>query len=207
MISNICFLISSATKLKKLIKLFSTILFISSSLFSQTVSVSSTALEGIDFSFIVTGLPDSISSVKVIIQNDSYKDEFMLNAYAGNIDTSFVINETGNFKIILPQLDHKEVSIRVFPGLLSIIPPLLAILFALIFRQVILSLILGVYVGAVFIYDYNPLTGVLRLIDKYIINSISDVSHIQILVFTLLFGGVIGWLALQCKQGSLVGSK
>lgn len=195
MISNIWFLISSTIKLKKLLKLFSTILFISSSLFPQSVSVSSTALEGIDFSFIVTGLPDSISSVKVIIQNESYKDEFMLNAYAGNIDTSFVINETGNFKIILPQLDNKEVSIRVFPGLLSIIPPLLAILFALIFRQVILSLILGIYVGAVFIYDYNPLIGLLRLIDKYIINSISDVSHIQILVFTLLFGGVIGLIS------------
>jgi Na+/H+ antiporter NhaC len=188
-------LVSSKIKLKKLLKLFTAILFLSSSLFPQSVMVSSTALEGISFSFVVTGLPDSLSSVNVIIQNDSYKDEVLLNASAGNIDTSLVIYETGNFNIILPQLNDKGVSIRVFLGLLSIIPPLLAILFALIFRQVILSLILGVYVGAIFIYDYNPLTGLLRLIDKYIINSISDVSHIQILVFTLLFGGVIGLIS------------
>jgi Na+/H+ antiporter NhaC len=181
--------------LKKLLKLISTILFLSSSLFPQSVSVSSTALEAIEFSFVVTGLPDSLSSVNVIIQNDSYKDEVMLNVSAGKIDTSLVINETGNFNLTVLQLKDKVVSVRVFPGLLSIIPPLIAILFALIFRQVILSLILGVYVGAIFIYDYNPLTGLLRLIDKYIINSISDVSHIQILVFTLLFGGVIGLIS------------
>ncbi|MGB5849279.1 MAG: Na+/H+ antiporter NhaC family protein, partial [Ignavibacteriaceae bacterium] len=181
--------------MKKLLILFSAIIFISSSLFPQSVSVSSTALEGIAFSFVVSGLPDSVSTVKVIIQNDSYKDEVMLNASAGKIDTSLIINETGNFNLTVPQINDKVVSVRVFPGLLSIIPPLLAILFALIFRQVILSLILGVYVGAVFIYDYNPLTGLLRLIDKYIINSISDVSHIQIIVFTLLFGGVIGLIS------------
>lgn len=181
--------------MKKLLILFSAIFFISNSLFPQSVSVSSTALEGIEFSFVVSGLPDSISSVNVIIQNDSYKDEVVLNVFAGKVDTSLVIIETGNFNLILQQPDVKIVSVRVFPGLLSIVPPLIAILFALIFRQVILSLTLGVYVGAVFIYDYNPLTGLLRLIDKYIINSISDVSHIQIIVFTLLFGGVIGLIS------------
>jgi len=181
--------------LKKLLILFSSILFISSSLFPQSVSVSSTALEGIEFSFVVSGLPDSVSSVNLIIQNDSYKDKVVLNASAGKIDTSLIINDTGNFYLIFPQLNVKKVSVRVFPGLLSIIPPLLAILFAIIFRQVILSLILGVYAGAVFIYDYNPLIGLLRLIDKYIINSISDVSHIQIIVFTLLFGGMIGLIS------------
>ncbi|MCH8034427.1 MAG: Na+/H+ antiporter NhaC family protein [Bacteroidetes bacterium] len=181
--------------MKKLLILYSVILFISSSLFPQSVSVSSTALEGIEFSFVVSGIPDSVSSVNVIIQNDSYKDEVVLNASDGKIDTSLVINGTGNFNIILPQFNVEKVSLRVFPGLLSIIPPLIAILFALIFRQVILSLMLGIYVGAVFIYDYNPLTGLLRLVDKYIINSISDVSHIQIIVFTLFFGGVIGLIS------------
>jgi len=181
--------------LKKLLILFSAILFISSSLLPQSVSVSSTALEGIEFSFVVSGIPDSVSRVNIIIQNDSYKDKVVLNASDGKIDTSLVINGTGNFNIILPQFNVEKVSLRVFPGLLSIIPPLLAILFALIFRQVILSLMLGIYVGAVFIYDYNPLTGLLRLVDKYIINSISDVSHIQIIVFTLFFGGVIGLIS------------
>jgi len=39
------------------------------------------------------------------------------------------------------------------------------------------------------------LTGFLRLIDTYIINAIADPSHIQVIVFTLLFGGVIGLIS------------
>ncbi|MCU0415361.1 MAG: hypothetical protein MUE91_13335, partial [Ignavibacteriaceae bacterium] len=33
------------------------------------------------------------------------------------------------------------------------------------------------------------------MIDKYIIAAVSDVSHTQIIVFTLLFGGVIGLIS------------
>ena len=120
MISNIWFLISAKRKLKKLLILFSSILFISSPLFPQSVSVSSTALEGIAFSFVVSGLPDSVSTVKVIIQNDSYIDEVLLNASAGKIDTSLIINETGNFNLTVLRINDKGVSVRVFPGLLSI---------------------------------------------------------------------------------------
>jgi Na+/H+ antiporter NhaC len=181
--------------LKKLLILFSTIVLICNYSYTQTVSVSSTALRGIDFSFSVSELPDSFTLVKVIIQSDDYKEEYLLSSVSGKIDTLLTINETGNYSIIFPGLNVDTTTIRVLPGLLSIIPPLLAILFALIFRQVILSLILGTYVGAIFIYNYNPITGVLRLIDKYIINSIADGSHIQILVFTLLFGGVIGLIS------------
>ena len=45
----------------------------------------------------------------------------------------------------------------LFLEFLSIIPPLLAIALALIFRQVIISLILGIYSGALFIYGFDPL--------------------------------------------------
>ena len=66
---------------------------------------------------------------------------------------------------------------------------------ALIFRQVIISLILGIYSGALFIYGFDPLTALLRLVDKYVIEAVSDVSHTQIIVFTLLFGGVVGLIS------------
>ncbi len=53
--------------------------------------------------------------------------------------------------------------LELFREFLSIIPPLVAILLALIFRQVIVSLLLGVYIGAVFIFDNNPLTGFIKI--------------------------------------------
>ncbi|MCH7769888.1 MAG: Na+/H+ antiporter NhaC family protein [Bacteroidetes bacterium] len=182
--------------MKRSLILFSAIvLLISNCIYSQTVSVSQITLEGIEFTFTVENLPDSISSAVVVIQNEQNKNEFLLIVSAGKIDTLLTINKSGNYSVTFPELNIETLSIRVLPGLLSIVPPLLAILMALIFRQVIVSLIFGVYIGAVFIYNYNPLIALLRLIDKYIISAISDTSHIQIIVFTLLFGGVIGLIS------------
>ena len=182
--------------MKRSLILFSAIvLLISNCIYSQTVSVSQITLEGIEFTFTVANLPDSISSAVVVIQNEENKNEFLLIVSAGKIDTLLTINKSGNYSVTFPELNIETLSIRVLPGLLSIIPPLLAILMALIFRQVIVSLMFGVYIGAVFIYNYNPLIALLRLIDKYIISAISDTSHIQIIVFTLLFGGVIGLIS------------
>ncbi|PIW69514.1 MAG: sodium:proton antiporter [Ignavibacteriales bacterium CG12_big_fil_rev_8_21_14_0_65_30_8] len=90
----------------------------------------------------------------------------------------------------------------MIPGWLSLVPPLLAILLALIFRQVIIALLIGIFSGAIFINDYNPLIGFLKVIDTYIINALTDVSHIQIIVFTSLFGGVVGLIS---KSGGTKG--
>jgi Na+/H+ antiporter NhaC len=182
--------------LKNRLILFSFLIFIlNQNLFSQSVSSPSLALANIDFSFSVSDIPDTISTFIVVLKSEDYKQDFLLFPVSGKVDTIISVYETGNYFIKVPGLDIEPSSIKILPGILSIIPPLLAILLALIFRQVILSLILGVYIGTIFIYDYNPLTGLLRLIDTYIINAISDDSHIQILVFTLLFGGVIGLIS------------
>jgi Na+/H+ antiporter NhaC len=92
--------------------------------------------------------------------------------------------------------------IRVIPGILSVIPPLLAIALALILRQVIVSLLLGIFIGAVFVFDYNLGAAFLRVIDTYIINALFDKSHIQVIAFTFLFGGVIGLIS---KSGGTQG--
>lgn len=142
----------------------------------------------------VTGLPDSVSRTGVRFTSDGKTQDFLLKVNKGSIDTSLSLNSTGDFNITLPGYES-EARLRVLPGILSILPPLIAIILALIFRQVVVSLMFGVYLGAVFIYDFNPLTGFLRLIDTYIINAIADPSHIQVIVFTLLFGGVIGLIS------------
>jgi Na+/H+ antiporter NhaC len=162
--------------------------------FPQKISTSSVVLEDINFSVKVNELPDSIHFVILKISSDKYSESFRYNVTDGKVDTSISLNQTGDFKITLAGFNLKT-NLRVLPGILSILPPLIAIILALIFRQVVVSLMLGIFLGTVFIYDYNPLTGFLRLIDTYIINSISDSSHIQVIVFTLLFGGVIGLIS------------
>ena len=147
-------------------------------------------------------LPENISSVEMIVNSNEGMKKYKINVHGGNIDTVFTLDKSGDYYFSFEGFSSLPEKIRVIPGWLSIVPPLLAILLALLFRQVILSLILGIYAGAVFIYDYNPINGFLRLLDVYIINAASDISHVQIIIFTLLFGGMIG---IMSKSGGTRG--
>jgi Na+/H+ antiporter NhaC len=152
-------------------------------------------LNGLSFSIKGSSLPDSINSFTLIVENSEFIRNYTISVHKGFFDTLLTISQTGKFSVHIPELPNIKKSINVLPGFLSILPPLIAIVLALVLRQVIISLIVGIYAGSIFIYDYNPLIGFFRLIDKYIINAISDTSHIQIIVFTLLFGGVVGLIS------------
>lgn len=86
----------------------------------------------------------------------------------------------------------KEVEVRAIPAFISILPPLIAILMALITRQVIVALFFGIWLGATFVFGYNPITGFFRTLDHYIINALATAEHIYILVFSLALGGMVG---------------
>ena len=93
-------------------------------------------------------------------------------------------------------------TIRVIPGILSLVPPLLAIVMALITRQILISLFFGIWIGVVFLTDFSVLRGFLATLDTYLIEAISDSSHASIILFTLAFGGMIGVVA---KNGGMKG--
>jgi Na+/H+ antiporter NhaC len=80
----------------------------------------------------------------------------------------------------------------IFPGWISILPPLVAIALALIFREVVISLFLGVWIGAFFAAGLNPLSALWRSIDTFITPSVADISNASILMFTALLGGMVG---------------
>lgn len=164
-------------------------------LFGQKIEVPSLALSGISFSVKGEGFADSLKSLEMEFIKDGSTENFKINISEGAFDTALTISNSGNYRVVFSGIEREKTTVNVIPRILSIIPPLLAIALALIFRQVVISLILGIYSGALFIYGFNPLTAFLRLIDKYVIEAVSDVSHTQIIVFTLLFGGVIGLIS------------
>ena len=170
-------------------------------LFSQSISNPSIGLEGIKFSIKVNNLPPE-GKIRIVIKGEDFSRVFDAGIVNGNIDTAVALGSTGDYEISLANINVPHSNIRIIPGILSIIPPVLAIILALVFRQVIISLLFGVYIGVVFIFDYNPFTAILRLIDTYIINAVSDTSHLKIIVFTLLFGGVVGLIS---KSGGTKG--
>lgn len=93
-------------------------------------------------------------------------------------------------------------SVRVIPGLLSVLPPLLAIVLALLIRQVVVALVAGIWLGATFIYGYDPFAGFLHVLDVYIVGALADKQHISIIAFSMLFGGMVG---VMSKSGGTLG--
>ena len=81
-------------------------------------------------------------------------------------------------------------SVTFEPDWMSVIPPLLAIVLAIITRQVIISLSIGIWTGFCLYASTNPVAG-LGLAIEGIINVFSDAGDTQVLVFTLIIGGLI----------------
>jgi Na+/H+ antiporter NhaC len=85
------------------------------------------------------------------------------------------------------------MEIAVEPGWLTLLPPLLAIILALIFREVIVSLFFGIWLGALLLNDWNPLAASLRSVDQFVVGTVAgDADKISIVVFSLLLGGMVG---------------
>jgi len=91
---------------------------------------------------------------------------------------------------------------ETIPGWLSVIPPLVAIGLALIFKDVLLSLFLGIFFGALFLNGWNPVAAFARTIDQFVAPSLANPGNASILIFTTLLGGMVGVIS---KSGGTQG--
>ncbi|MBT3530034.1 MAG: C4-dicarboxylate ABC transporter [Gammaproteobacteria bacterium] len=73
---------------------------------------------------------------------------------------------------------------------LSVLPPLMAIVLAIITRQVILSLSMGIWIGFCILQSVDPITGIGLALDG-VVNVFSDPGDTRVLMFTLIIGGLI----------------
>ena len=83
-------------------------------------------------------------------------------------------------------------------GILSIIPPVLTIVLAIVTKDVIVSLFLGILSGTLIVAGGNPFQAMLMLSDK-IADTLADGWSIRIVLFTILLGMMVGLLS---KTGS-----
>jgi Na+/H+ antiporter NhaC len=77
----------------------------------------------------------------------------------------------------------------------SILPPLIAIAIALIFKQVLFALFIGIWTGAFLLTDMsftNAFSSFFTSLTDYIVPATADVDHMSIVVFSLLIGGMVG---------------
>lgn len=94
---------------------------------------------------------------------------------------------------------------------MSILPPLVAIVMALLLKEVISSLFFGILTGACIMAYYGgcgPLeavgTGLLHVVDTYVVGSLYDADHVKIIIFTLLIGGMVKVITANGGMGGIV---
>lgn len=105
----------------------------------------------------------------------------------------------------LSSYDNGTFRVKAIPAWLSIMPPLIAIILALIFKEVIVSLFVGIWAGAFIATGMRfgyLLSGFLEVVEKYVIKALSDSGHLSVIVFSLLIGGMV---AIISRNGGMAG--
>jgi Na+/H+ antiporter NhaC len=98
--------------------------------------------------------------------------------------------------------------LQYIPLWLSILPPLVAIGLALIFKEVLISLFVGVWAGAFiaggmrFESPAYYLTSIWSVVERYIIEALTDRGHLAVIIFSLLIGGMV---AIISRNGGMAG--
>ena len=80
-------------------------------------------------------------------------------------------------------------------GWLSIVPPFVAITLAIVTKEVLISLALGIFCGALILTGGNPATAFTKSVE-ILIESIGDAEwNVRVILFVMLLGGIVGLLA------------
>ena len=143
------------------------------------VTIDAPEYNSVPFSFMVVGDGEVIYTHKGIIPADI---------------RNVRVPATGEYQLVLNTAGESwERNVRALHGLWTLLPPLLAILVALLFRQVYVALFAGVWIGGFIILDFNPLAAFFYVIEHYAVNALAgDGDHVAIAIFTLMLGGMVG---------------
>lgn len=73
----------------------------------------------------------------------------------------------------------------------ALVPPLIAIVLALLTKEVYSSLFIGILVGGLFYANFNPEGTILHIFQDGIVGSLTDESNVGILVFLVILGAMV----------------
>ena len=164
-------------------------------------------LKGVPFHFYLDaktiGNPED--TVTVSINNNAVFEGSFSTLVSGGIE--LVFDNTGIQNVEISGLKIPTiVRFRVIHGWLALLPPIVAIVFALAFKQVVIALLAGVWLGSLVVTGFHPVISITRIVDHYVINTLAGpdegVDHMSILIFTLLLGGMVG---ITSRMGGMHG--
>jgi Na+/H+ antiporter NhaC len=160
---------------------------------------------------IITTTKDTDSSIISIndeLQSVYFSKSGIGKAYIQDIEKQlFYIKMQDEYAGNLYFKSEKEnkITFKHIPLWMSILPPLLSIILALITKQVIISLFTGILIGA---WTFKGLSfsavinGFLYTIDTLIVDALTDSGHASVIIFSMLIGGMV---AIISKNGGMQG--
>ncbi|TAJ08194.1 Na+/H+ antiporter NhaC family protein [Marinilabiliaceae bacterium JC017] len=111
-------------------------------------------------------------------------------------------------------ITHREIitqKIDPIPLWLSILPPLIAILMALLTKEVFSSLFIGILIGTVTIFRYNGFDyltslfkGAFAIVDTYLLAALNNTDHLSIIIFSMLIGGMVALITINGGMKGIV---
>lgn len=174
----------------------------------ESIEVPDPVLTGIDFSVTVPG--DSALAEQgppeVRIDGSTVPLEYDAEAGAWTSDSvSSPSSGTVSVEVVANGAVLHQTDTRSIPGWWSILPPLLAIALALVYRRVVPALFFGVWIGAVLAIALTPwgaFKGLLDTLEIYVLEAVTDPGHAAIILFSLMIGGMVGIIS---KNGGTLG--
>ena len=97
--------------------------------------------------------------------------------------------------------------LRILPGWMSLMPAFIAIGVALMLRNVVPALLLGVWLGATALQSFSPLGALQGLMDTFavfIVNALANPDHAAIIAFSMMIGGMVGIITRNGGMASVV---
>ena len=163
------------------------------------------ALAGVPFDVSVTGKVSGSDVLAVRVGGETLIAEVEENG--SFIVADIVVSSAGpvEIELLINGSIMGEASVRVIPGWVSILPPLIAIGVALITKNVIPALFLGLWFGAFAVHGFSFAGvgwGLLNAFQVYVLEAITNPDHAAIILFTFMIGGMVG---IVSKNGGMQG--
>jgi len=148
-----------------------------------------------------TGKFQNVSSLNGIGSGLSYMINGVIVPGFGGSTISLTLTNTATASATTT-ITTTTAPVFIIPPILSIFPPLATLVLAVGTKQVLPSLVVGVWSGAFLTSSYNPITSFCTTFSKYFVGAITDNGHGPVILFACILGGV---LELVDKSGGANG--
>ena len=158
---------------------------------------------------VFTGSLDNVSSTFGGLGNGlSYKITGIIAKELGKQAIKLVLdNNKASRGEIAPRIssddaDSVELSVFSIPQFLSVLPPIITLICAVVTKQVVPALFIGIWSGAFLNNAYNPIASFCSTFSVYFVDAMASNGHTPVVLFALVLGGV---LELVDKSGGATG--